>query len=314
MIVRAMVLAAGFGTRLRPLTDHLPKPMVPVANRPLIAWCLDRLAAGPVGEVIVNLHHLGQALRDELGDGARFGLRIGYSPEEVILGTGGGLVRARPFFQERTFLVLNGDVLCAPDLSALLDFHRLKGAAATMLVRPLPAGADFTPLEVDSADRLVGLGGQRRAGRGPLRACMFCGVHVLEPAIFEHLPPSGFSCVVDQGYRGLLDAGLEVAACLYEGPWFDLGTPERYLEACGALLSGAARLPGFEPPAGGVLVDPAARVDPEARLGPEVCLGADCRVGAGARLERCLLWPGTRIAAGERLAGVIATPFGRLSA
>lgn len=306
--VRAMVLAAGFGTRLRPLTEALPKPLVPVANRPLIAWSLDRLAAAGVAEVGINLHHRGQAIPEALGDGSRWGMLITWSQEEEILGTGGGIVRLRPFLQTGTFMVLNGDVLSAVDLSAALRFHRQGGFAATMVVRPLPVGATFTALECDADGRLVSFKGHRSESRAERRACMFCGVHVLEPILFEHLPDNGFACVNDQGYAGMLAAGLDVGAFWYDGPWFDLGTPARYLEASGAVLSGLARLPGFEPPAGGVLIDPDARVDPTARLGPEVSVGPGCQVGADARLSRAVLWPGAKVERGARIESAIVTP------
>ncbi len=311
--VRAMVLAAGFGTRLRPLTDELPKPLVPLANRPLIAWSLDRLAAAGVQEVGINLHHRGQAIPTALGDGRRWGMRITWSNEEEILGTGGGIVRLRPFLQAGTFMVLNGDVLSAVDLSAALAFHRRGGFAATMVVRPLPAGATFTALECDADGRLVAFKGLRRDSRAARRACMFCGVHVLEPVLFDHLPASGFACVNDQGYTGMLSAGLDVGAFWYTGPWFDLGTPARYLQASGAVLSGRARLPGFEPPPGGVLIDPDARVDPTAQLGPEVAVGAGCQVGPGARVSQSILWPGATVEPGARIETAIVTPDHTLS-
>jgi len=306
--VRAMLLAAGFGTRLRPLTDELPKPLVPVANRPLIAWSLDRLSRAGVVEVGINLHHLGRAIPAALGDGSRWGLSLRWSEEEQILGTGGGIVRMRPFLQAGTFLVLNSDVLSAVDLSEALAFHRKGGFAATMVVRPLPAGAAYTALECDASGRLVSFKGRQRRTGAERRACMFCGLHVLEPVLFEHLPAEGFSCINDQGYTGMFDAGLDLGAFWYDGPWFDLGTPARYLEASGAVLTGRARLPGFDPPADGVLVDALAEVDPCARLGPEVAVGPGCEVGAGARLSHCVLWPGARVAAGARLAAAVVTP------
>ncbi len=309
MPVRAMVLAAGFGTRLLPLTESLPKPLVPVANRPLIAFCLDRLKACGVIEAAVNLHHLGDTIREELGDGSGLGLSLTYSPEDEILGTGGGLVRMRPFLDRGTFFVLNGDVLSGVDLAKALDFHKRLGARATMVVRPLPDGAGYTPLEADASGRLVFFKGVGQKPRGKTRACMFCGVHVFEPDVFDFLPAEGFACINDQAYTAMLAAGLTVGAFWYEGPWFDLGTPQRYLEASGALLAGRARLPGFDPPvARSVLVDASSRVHPSARLGPEVSVAPGCTVGADARLSRTILWPNTTVAPGTTLNSAIATP------
>ncbi len=312
MNLTAMILAAGFGTRLRPLTDELPKPLIPVANRPLLAWCLDRLQAAGVRQVVINLHHLGDAIPAALGDGGAWGLRIHWSSEEAILGTGGGLVRARGALGDGSFFLLNGDVLSAVDLEAVLDFHRRLGAAATMVVRPLPAGADFTPLGCDAAGRLVAFKGIERPARGAVRPCMFCGLHVLEPAVFDHLPPRGFACVNDRGYAGMLRAGLEVGAYLYTGPWFDLGTPARYLAASAAVLEGRARLPGFAPPAGGVLVDRGAAVAASAELRGPLAVGAGCRIEPNAAAADAVLWPGSRLAAGQRLRAAVLTPHHRV--
>ena len=123
-----MVLSAGLGTRLRPLTNILPKPLVPVANRPLVLYPLGLLARAGVREVAVNLHHLGEKIQATLGDGSLLGLSITYSPEAPILGTGGGVVRMRPFLEDGTFYLLNGDVLVDVDLSAVLRHHLERGA------------------------------------------------------------------------------------------------------------------------------------------------------------------------------------------
>jgi mannose-1-phosphate guanylyltransferase len=212
-----------------------------------------------------------------------------------------------------SFFLLNGDVLSAVDLAAVLDFHRRLGAAATRVGRPVPAGADFTPLGCDAAGRLVAFKGIERQARGPVRPCMFCGLHVLEPAVFDHLPPGGFACVNDRGYAGMLRAGLEVGAYWYSGPWFDLGTPARYLAASAAVLAGRARLPGFAPPAGGVLLHPGAEVAASAELRGPLAVGAGCRIEPGAAAADAVLWPGARLAAGERLRAAVLTARHRVA-
>ncbi|MBN2496735.1 MAG: NDP-sugar synthase [Deltaproteobacteria bacterium] len=302
-----MILAAGLGTRLRPLTDIVPKPLVPVANQPLIRYTLALLERAGVREAAINLHHLGEQIRSELGERAGR-IALTYSPEREILGTGGGVVRMRHFLEGGTFLLLNGDVLSAVDLSAALDFHRCRGFAATMVVRPLPAGAGYTALEADEADRMVGFKDLRVEARGRRSACMFCGIHVLEPEVFDFLPDSGFACINDRAYRAMLGRGLEIGACPYDGPWFDLGTVERYLDANLAALSGQAALGcGFpELDADGVLIAPDARIAPSARLGPRVAVGEDCVIEQDAWLEDSVIWPHTRIRAGSRLQRAVA--------
>jgi NDP-sugar pyrophosphorylase family protein len=306
----AMLLAAGYGTRMRPLSDELPKPILPVCNRPLGEFPLRLFARHGIRRAVVNLHHLGRLIPPALGDGARFGLSIEYSEEEVILGTGGGLARARRMLGDGDFLVANADVLCAPDLEALLRRHREAHAAATMAVRPMPAGAAYTPLWLDEDDRILQIGGE--APRPHLRAMMFEGVHALSPAVFDFLPREGFSSVVDHGYRRMLEAGLPVAGFVDSGPWLDLGTPDLYLEANLALLSGRLRLPQLDPLAGAgaaesVLIARGAAVANNARLGPEVAVGERATIGEGANLSRCVVWAGARVEPGAVLERAVVT-------
>jgi mannose-1-phosphate guanylyltransferase len=296
--LRAMVLAAGFGARLRPLTDLMPKPLMPVANRPLIHYNLALLATYGVRDVMVNVHHHAAMIEQTLGN-EQYGVRLQYSPEKVILGTGGGIVRARPFFKEEAFFLFNGDMLTSVDLAALLQFHQRQGAVATIVVRPLPAHAGYTPLAYDETGFVVDFKGVKRPARGAVRTCMFVGVHVLSPVIFEFLPSDGFACINEIGYVGMLKKGLPVAAFVDQGPWFDTGTPATYLEANRAVLSGRAQFLQIPPPsdagATGVLVGQNVVIDDGVKLGPEVAIGDRCHIGKGATIARSVLWPGVTI-------------------
>jgi NDP-sugar pyrophosphorylase family protein len=303
-----MMLAAGFGTRLRPLTEWLPKPVVPVANRPLIEYNLRLLQASGIEEVAINLHHLGEEIRRVLGDGSGLGIEIVYSPEEDILGTGGGLVKMRPFLQGGTFILMNADILTGVDLSSVLRFHRERRAVATMVVRPYPSGSfDYTPLVMDQEGRLVEFKEVRREPRGGTRPVLFTGVHVLEPEVFDHLPASGFSCVNTQGYSSMLRSGLEVAAFLEPGPWYDLGDPALYLTANRDLLAGRLTLGhvGRMDLKDAVLLGERVEKGAGVQLGPEVAVGDDCVLGAGASIARSVVWPGSEVEPGARLDNVI---------
>jgi NDP-sugar pyrophosphorylase family protein len=302
---KAMVLSAGLGTRLRPLTNLLPKPLVPVANRPLMAYTLALLGKAGVKQVAVNIHHLGEKIREEIKAGADWGLQITYSPEDPILGTGGGVMQMRSFLEDERFYLINGDVLCGVDLSDLLRFHAERGAAATMVVGPLPPGATYTPLLMDEEGWLVELKDARRPPAGETRQVMFLGVHVLEPRVFEFLPAEGFSCINNQAYTAMIKKGLDVAAYFHGGFWYDLGTPASYLAANLSLLSGRVRPPQLDPLEGaepeGVLLGRNVRVGPGARLGPEVAVGDNCVIGAGAQVSRSVIWAGEEIAPGVSL-------------
>lgn len=223
--MKAMILAAGFGRRMRPLTDRTPKPLLEVGGRPLIVWHLQRLARQGFSEVVINHHHLGALLEQRLGDGSRWGLRIHWSPEREILETGGGIVQALPLLGDAPFLVVNGDIWTD------FEFDRLRGALTGDRLAHLvlvPAGGhvpdgDFT------------LDSRGRAGfseDGPRHT--FSGISVLHPALFEGIPAGPRR--LPEVLAPAMAAG-RVSGELYTGRWYDIGTPER-LAALDQALSG----------------------------------------------------------------------------
>ena len=316
MAARAMILAAGLGTRLRPLTEELPKPLVPVANRPLIEYSLRLLGLHGIAQVAINLHHLGDRIQTALGDGASLGLEISYSPEDPILGTGGGIARLRSFLADGTFVLMNGDMLSAVDLGAALRFHRAQKAAATLVVCPFPPGGGYTLLERDEGGWITRFRQVTRPAQGRVRPVLFAGIHLLEPVVFDFLPPGGYSCIAEHGYCRMIEQGLPVAGFVDEGPWLDIGTPELYLGANLALLSGQIQIPHLDLSSAvqnhGVLLGRGGSLDPAAILGPNVVIGDGCAVGPGAEITNSVLWPGVQIAAGSRLDHAVVTPSHRL--
>jgi NDP-sugar pyrophosphorylase family protein len=228
--VRAMILAAGFGTRLRPLTDSLPKPLLPIAGRPLIVWNLLLLRRHAVTEVIINLHHLGHLIEQALGDGSQFGMTLAYSREPAILGTGGGLKQVEPFFGGEPFFVLNGDTLFDLDLGGMADAHRRSRAVATMAVREDPDPDRWGALEVEASGRVARISGRGRQPEGASCKRMFAGVHLMHPRLLASVPAGRESSVIDAYVRAIQD-GETVAGYELSGYWSDIGTPERYEEA-----------------------------------------------------------------------------------
>jgi mannose-1-phosphate guanylyltransferase len=226
MIRRAMVLAAGRGTRLAPLTNTVPKPLVPVGGRPLLEHILEFLHAGGIRDVVVNLHHLGHRIEAHLGDGSRFGLRIRYSWEDPILDTGGGIKRAESLLAGEPFVVMNGDSLLELRLQELIDFHRTRGGVATMALRPDPAAAGYGLIEIDAADRVRRLVGLPGPVDGPLRPFMFPGLHVFEPAVFQWMQPDVAYSIIRETYPRLLTAGLAVYGFVTTARWITIDTPD----------------------------------------------------------------------------------------
>ncbi|MDD5556008.1 MAG: NDP-sugar synthase [bacterium] len=316
--MKAMILAAGLGTRLRPLTDELPKALLPVANRPVIEYVLEMLRRAGVDEVVVNLHHLGGAIRDALGDRYAGRVTIRYSVEPEILGTGGGIRKVQRFFDDEPFLVANADTLMDVDLAAAVRSHRRAGAAATMVVRE--GESPYGGVETDGGGMVRRVLG--RGAGGDLRNVMFAGVHVLGRALFRHLPDRPFSCINRDGYGAMLEAGERVASFAARGYWREIGTAGDYFAANMDFLRGlmpahCRRMTGAgRPPARGargatfvepVLIGRGCVIGEGARIGPEAVLGAGCEVGRGCALERIVALPGARFGEGEAVSGRIRT-------
>jgi mannose-1-phosphate guanylyltransferase len=329
-----MVLAAGLGTRLRPLTGRLPKPAVPVCGVPLLRYALGSLAGAGVRRAVVNAHHLADALdRVARASAAAVGLELAVSREPEIAGTGGALRVARPLLGGAGAIALwNGDVLFDLDLAPVVEDHRRSGALATMVLAPMPAGASWAAVEVDA-----GMAVRRIAGHGPgggdLRPLHFTGVHVLSPELLNAVPDAPFACDVNRHVYPPLLAGGRVRGVVAGGYWNDLGSPERYLQANLDVLTGRvplAHLGGAGPFAGLVpgrpgawrgagatvaegarieapcLLGPGARVERGATVGPGAVVGAGARVGAGATVRRAVVWEGTEVGPGEEVVDAVA--------
>jgi NDP-sugar pyrophosphorylase family protein len=239
--MRAMILAAGLGTRLRPLTATLPKPLLPMAGRPLVVWNLLLLKQHGIKEVVINLHHFGHLIERELGDGSGLGLHIRYSHEPVILGTGGGLKQAEAFFGGEPFLVLNGDTQIDLDLAELIRCHRHRNALATMVLREDPEAARWGLVEIDRTHRVVRIVGRGLPSPVETSPRMFAGVHVMHPDLLRDVPVGHESSIID-AYVRAIEGGATILGFTMSGYWSDIGTPERYAQAQRDAEAGLIRL------------------------------------------------------------------------
>ena len=304
--VRAMLVAAGLGTRLEPLTHELPKPAVPVANRPAAWFGMDHLARSGFTELVVNTHHLEGELRAALEAHVPAGLTLSFVHEARILGTGGGVKHAWRPVEGEDFVTWNAKLLFAPDLQAALARHRESGAIATMVLRPMPERASFAPVLVDAEGRVRAIRAGAPAGEGQLFPGMYTGVQVLHPRAHADLPEQGD--IVEHAYQRWLARGEVIASVTEHAPWHDVGvTLRHYLDANLALLRGELQWPGIEPSEHRALVAADAVTGEGATL-HEVAVGAGARIAPGSRLERCVLWPGA-VAAGQ-LSDAVITPRG----
>jgi NDP-sugar pyrophosphorylase family protein len=287
-----MVLAAGLGTRMRPLTNLRAKPAVPVMNRPLLHWTMDLLARNDVTDVMVNTHYLPRTVREAIGDGSAYGMRITYSHEPKILGTGGGPRKVRSFFGDEPFILVNGDMVFDFDLRGLVRRHEKAGARATLALRPNPDPRRYPPIRTAANGRVTSMPGVKRARPGT--PSLFTGIHVVDPALLDRLP-RGVSDTVRDLYAKLVDEGEIVLGVRMRGPWFDIGSPALYLKTQRALL---AR--GFGGAEGGVLIDPSSDIHRGARVARSV-IGPGCVIEDGARVSGSVLWDGVRVGAGARV-------------
>jgi NDP-sugar pyrophosphorylase family protein len=308
-----MVLAAGLGLRMRPLTLLRAKPALPVLNRPLIAWTLAQLRRAGVTDVVVNLHHLPRSVRCLVGDGSSFGLRVRYSFEREILGTGGGPRKVRHWLGDEPVLLVNGDVLFDFDLRQLVKRHARSGARATLALKPNPDPRVYGPIVTGPGGWIRSLAGKPRPARGT--RSLFTGIHVLDPALLERLAPGASDSVRDL-YAPLVAQGERLFGLRVKGAWYDFGGPLLYLSSQLAMLRG-----------GRSLVDPGARVARGASvfrsvvgagawIGEDASLGRSIvwdgvRIGAGARVNGSILAGGVRIEAGESVSGLVVTPTER---
>jgi len=302
-----MILAAGLGTRLQPITMSTPKCLVPVVGVPNIFRLIFHLSAAGIREIVVNTHHLSAELESALGDGSAMGVQISYSREEELLGTGGGIKKALPLLGDETFLVANGDALFAPDIEAAVRKHQESGAMATLLVREDDRAESWGAVGLDETDRvgsLVGAGDPSSARKH----CIFTGFHVIEPELGDRLPDAG--CIVRKTYMPALTEGLKLQGLPVTEPFFDLGTPARYLEANVQLVTGAVRIRGYRPPEDGVHIGAGAVLVEGATFGPGAVICRGAKVSPGVHIERAVIMP--QATADRDLSDVVVTPDGSI--
>ena len=244
---KGMILAAGRGMRLRPATDTTPKALLEIGGGPMIEYPLRMLAATGVEDVVINLHHLGERIREALGDGRHYGVRIHYSPEEPVLDTGGALVHARALLGDEPFWLANCDALLDPDVHALWRLHVERGALATLVVRADRDAERYGALDCDAAGRVRRMLGAPATVGEALERRMFAGVHLLSPEIFAELPAAGAFSITRDVYRPLVERGAPIYGFDYRGYWRDLGTAQS-LQAARYDIRHKRFAPGYRDP------------------------------------------------------------------
>jgi mannose-1-phosphate guanylyltransferase len=301
--VQAIVLVGGEGTRLRPLTETVPKPALTLVDRPFLAYMIEWLAGHGVGEVVLACGFLPDVLREALaGEEERAGVSISYVVEPERRGTAGAIRFAADELGERLedrFLALNGDVLTDLDLTALLRAHEERGASATLGLYPVEDSSAYGLVHSDPHGAVLEfLEKTGEAVPGEINA----GMYALERSVLELIPPGEAVSIERDVFPRLVGEGLH--GLRLDGYWMDIGTPDRYLQASWDILEGGVET-RVEPTAPGMLVGAGTEVAAGASIGPRVVLGDGCRVQAGASVRDSVLLDGCVVGEGARVHGSI---------
>ena len=330
--MKAILLAGGRGTRLRPLTLHTPKPIVPIFDRPFLQYQIDLLRQVPeIDEIVLSLNYQPRRIEEVFGDGSDLGISLQYVVEPEPLGTGGAIKFAAGATRSEPIVVFNGDVFTAVDLPAVLAVHRQRQARATIVLTPVDNPSAYGLVETDSD------GNVQRFLEKPSPDEIRCdtinaGIYVLEPDTLDRIPADTVYSIERSYFPSLVQHGETFVAYIYRGYWIDIGTPEKYRQAHRDIMDGRFRAPPFETSAGLAHIAPGARIDEGAiieapafvdegcvvkrgaRIGPYSVLGKHCHIAEQAVVDGAILWPNTWVDTEAKLHGTIAgrhSHFGR---
>jgi mannose-1-phosphate guanylyltransferase len=303
--VQAIVLVGGEGTRLRPLTETIPKPVLTLVDRPFLAYMVEWLAAHGVTEVVLACGFLPDALRDALDGGEHAGVRLRYVTEPERRGTAGAIRFAAEALGDDlddAFLALNGDVLTDLDLTALIEAHRRHGARATLTLYPVEDSAAYGLVSLDAEGGVLDFvekTGERVPGE------ISAGAYLLERSVLDLIPAGREVSIEREVFPRLVGDGLY--GLRLDGYWMDIGTPASYLQASWDILEGRVET-RVRPTAPGLFVGAGAEVAPGARIGPRAVVSSGCRVAAGAEVRESVLLDGCTVEEGARISGSALAP------
>jgi len=297
--VQALVLVGGKGTRLRPLTNETPKPVLSLAGRPFLSYMIDWLRGHGVDHIVFACGFLPDRMREILGDGTD-GVRFTWVVEPEALGTAGAIRYALPAL-DRTFFALNGDSLADLDLTALWQRHRDTGARATLGLYRVEDPSAYGLVELGSDGRVIDFSEKPEPGT-VTDGLISAGAYVLDRDVIAPLPEGREVSIEHEVFPELVGNGLYGMAL--DGYWMDIGTPERFLEATWDIIEGRVRT-AVPVDSEGVMIDPSTRIDPGARIGPRAVIGPGCEIGAGARVAGSILLDDVTVGAGATVADSI---------
>lgn len=305
--MRAMVMAAGLGTRLRPITYEIPKPVVPVCNRPIVEHLARLLAAHGVDELVANLHWFPDTVKAALGDGSELGVGVSYEFEERLLGTAGGVRNVSSFLTEpgEDFLVLAGDALTDVDLTKLMAAHRSNGGVATLAVKKVSDVSEYGVIVVDAEGRIQGFQ-EKPDPAEALSDLVNCMVYAFSPEVFDYFPgePGEEIDFALDVFPRLLELDVPFHVHEIDSYWNDVGTLREYVQGNLDAVSGAVRVEPL-----GELIEGERSLEEGVEVVGPVLMAADAEIGAGSWLKGpAIVGPGARVGAGARVAEAVLLP------
>jgi NDP-sugar pyrophosphorylase family protein len=282
--MKAMILAAGLGTRLRPLTEEISKPMVPIVNRPVMEHIVDLLSRHDFKDIYVNLHYYPDIITKHFADGARWGVSITYSYEEELLGTAGGIKKLENELKGDTLLVISGDALTDIDLTGLIEYHKGHGAIATLVVTPVDDPSKYGVVITDDRNRIIGF--QEKPSREAAKSHVAnSGIYVFEPEVLEMIPAGSFHDFGSQLFPRFLEENIDFYGYIHDDYWNDVGSFEEYKAGNFDALTGKVkvRIPGVRIGEDVWIGEDTVIEEGVMMVGP-ICIGSHCHVKRGARL------------------------------
>jgi len=281
---KAMVLAAGLGTRLRPLTDLISKPMAPIVNKPVMEHIIELLIQHGFKEIVCNLHWYPEAIKNYFGDGSRYNIKITYSYEPELLGTAGGVKKVEAFFEGKTFLILSGDALTDIDLTDLIEFHKKKGGVCTLVLTEVDDTSQYGVVITDNSSRITGFQEKPLMGEAKSRLAN-SGIYVFEPEIFKYIPCGAFYDFGRDLYPKLLEMQIPYYGYKHDKYWNDVGSLEQYQQGNFDALEGKVkvRIPGKQINEG-IWLGKNCIIEEDVIMIPPLVIGNNCIVKKGAKL------------------------------
>lgn len=327
--MKALFLAGGMGTRLKPLTDDLPKPMIPMMAKPLLERNMLKLKACGVDEIVLSTSYKPQKIKEYFGDGTKLGLKIHYVCEDIPLGTGGAIKNTQEFFDD-TFLIFNADILSNIDILDMLKFHREKHASVTIAVTEVDNPCQYGVIEYN--EDLYAQSFTEKPKLTEIKSNYInAGIYIFEPEILKEIPDSQVVSIERETYPLLLDKGYPIAVYKSRGYWMDIGTVEKYKQAHKDILNGSYSLPELGENMQGVFIGSNTkihatakitapvyigentRIDAYTTIGPNTIIGNHCKVGMNSKVINSIIWDKISIQNSSYISGTILNSISQIS-